>query len=301
MNEAHIKKVISNALQLKEETISDIYRTSGGLTNKSYFATVNGEKMVIRIPGYGTEELVNRKEEKDNLIYATKLGINPPLLYFNADSGLKITRQIEGASPITPALVREGNMMKQIIHLFKCLHTAETPMKNEFKLFNLMRHYESLVKDVNDVIVEKLAELKEDIVNLQKIYESFHIKQVPCHIDAACTNLIKGKDGNIYLIDWEYSGMFDPLWDISTLFLSLELEKDEQLFFLMQYLERKPDEDGLQCILMHIMFQDYLWCLWSFFKEAKGDDVGNDAVKRFERSTKNVILYKETFENEIVV
>src|SRR5690625_7122148 len=73
MNEAHIKKVISNALQLKEETISDIYRTSGGLTNKSYFATVNGEKMVIRIPGYGTEELVNRKEEKDNLIYATKL------------------------------------------------------------------------------------------------------------------------------------------------------------------------------------------------------------------------------------
>src|SRR5690625_7869308 len=96
--------------------------------------------MLIRIPGYGTEELVNRKEEKDNLIYATKLGINPPLLYFNADSGLKITRKIEGASPIRPALVREGNRMKQMIHLFKCLHTEDTPMRNQVKRSNLIKN-----------------------------------------------------------------------------------------------------------------------------------------------------------------
>src|SRR5699024_3536455 len=134
MNKTRIQKMVTHALKLKDPKITDIHRTPGGLTNRSYFVTVNGEKFVIRIPGHGTEALINRKEEKDNLLYATALGINPELIYFNIDSGFKITRKINGAFSVTPAFARSGNTMKQIIHIFKHLHGSEIPMKNHFKL-----------------------------------------------------------------------------------------------------------------------------------------------------------------------
>lgn len=299
MNEAFIKKAVTDALQLEGQMITNIRRTPGGVTNKSYFATINGKQWVVRLPGAGTKELVNRREEKDNLLYGTRLGMNPPLLFFNTDSGLKITQKIEGAIPVTPALTREGNTMKQIIQLCKHLHDSEIPMKNEFKLLELISHYESLV--LYDVITEKLAKLKKDIVVLQTLYESFPMIQVPCHIDMACSNFIKNRHDEMYLIDWEYSGMFDPLWDIATLFLTLDLQEEEKLFFLKQYLERKPTEGEVQRILMHTIFQDYLWCLWALFKEAQGDDVGGDAMMRFERATGNIALYKSMYEEDIVV
>lgn len=279
MNKTLLKKKITEALQLKNPEIIEIRRTPGGMTNDSYFATVNNEELVIRIPGAGTEELVNRIEEKANLLYGTRLGINPPTLYFNKDTGLKITQKIKDPISITPALAREGNTMQQIIYLFKHLHNTKAPMRNDFKLFSLINHYESLVKDVNDVIFEKISELKKDVIALQMIYESFQITQAPSHIDPVCANIIKNKHEEIYLIDWEYSGMFDPLWDIATLFISLELQR----------------------MLMHTIFQDYLWALWSFFKESQGEEVGNEAVMRMDRATENISLYKEIYEEDIVV
>lgn len=300
MNEKLIKKIIRDALELDDSKITNIERTPGGITNKSYFATVNNQEIVVRIPGSGTEELVNRKEEKDNLLYATRLGINPPLLYFNIDNGFKITQKIVDATPVTPDLAREGNMMTQIIYLFKSLHAAETPMKNTFKLFELMRHYESLVKDVNTIAMEKLCELKKEMIALQMVYESIPIEQVPCHIDPDYTNIVKNGYDELFLIDWEYSGMFDPLWDIATLCISLELQEEEKHFFLKQYFNRKPSAEELQRLLMHTIFQDYLWGLWAYFKEAHGDDVGDDIVVRFKRAAENIILYKENHEKDII-
>ena len=39
---------------------------------------------------------------------------------------------------------------------------------------------------------------------------------VPCHNDPWPANLLDA-DGRIYLIDWEYSGMNDPMWDLADL------------------------------------------------------------------------------------
>src|SRR5690606_31109506 len=102
MEKEMIHSLIRNVLQLVDPVITDIRRTPGGMTNKSFFVTVNGEKYVVRIPGSGTDELIDRYAEKDNLIYGTELGINPELVYFDVNSGIKITRKIESSKTLTP-------------------------------------------------------------------------------------------------------------------------------------------------------------------------------------------------------
>ena len=109
------------------------------------------------------------------------------------------------------------------------------------------------------------------------------------------------EDNQLFLIDWEYSGMFDPMWDLATLFVSLSFTEEEELFFLTHYLEREPDQEEMQRILLHKVFQDYLWSLWTFYKEAKGDDFGSTAIKRIERAVKNIAEYHTIYNQNNVV
>lgn len=53
----------------------------------------------------------------------------------------------------------------------------------------------------------------------------------PCHNDLVAENFLKAEDGTIYLIDWEYSGMNDPMWDIAALFLESNFTDESQDYF----------------------------------------------------------------------
>lgn len=53
------------------------------------------------------------------------------------------------------------------------------------------------------------------------------IKLSPCHNDLVAENILIveddvndiGANNQLFFIDWEYSGMNDPMWDIAALFL----------------------------------------------------------------------------------
>lgn len=56
--------------------ISDIKRL-GGMTNHSYKVTLkNGEELLVRIPGDGTEEMINRLDERKSTQLACDLHID---------------------------------------------------------------------------------------------------------------------------------------------------------------------------------------------------------------------------------
>lgn len=293
--------LIENTLNISNPEIEDMRRTPGGMTNDSYFVTVNGEKYVVRIAGKGTDELIDRQSEMNNLIYGTEIGINPELIYFDIESGLKITRKLESSKALTPELAREGQIMQKIISLFQRLHYSKKPMTNRFDLFGLMGHYENLVQEVQPFMMEKIAHMKEHILALKKVYETMEVIETPCHIDTVPANILVDKKEQLYLIDWEYSGIFDPMWDIATLFQRLFFTEEEQLFFLKTYFGRDPRPEEMQRILLHEIFQDYLWCLWTIYKEAKGEDYGALAMERMERAMKNIAEYNTTYNFDDVV
>lgn len=300
-NREMIHEIIQDTLNVSKENITSIKRTPGGETNTSYFVTINEENFVVRLPGKGTDQLIDRHAERESLIYGTMIGVNPELVYFDVNSGVKITRQIEGATQLTPESVRQLNLMKEVVNLFKQLHQAQTPMDHQFNLFKLISHYENLVYEENRVQSGKLDPLKLVIWELKTVYEAFLIEQTPCHIDAACSNLLIDKNNRLYLIDWEYSGMFDPLWDIATLSFSLKLTEEEEMFFLTYYFRRQPHTEELQRLHLLKIFLDYNWGLWYFYKQAKGEDHGNQGVERMRRAEQHIALYRMLYDDNPVV
>src|SRR5690625_1368543 len=86
MNKKNIIELVSDKLNISHPVVNNFERTPGGMTNDSYFITINEQRYVVRIPGKGTDQLINRKNEKENLIFSSNLGINPNLIYFDVDT-----------------------------------------------------------------------------------------------------------------------------------------------------------------------------------------------------------------------
>ena len=92
-----VKALLETVFQSGE--YSDIQRL-GGMTNHSYKVTrADGEKYLVRLPGEGTEELINRQDEKKSTELACRLGIDSELLYFG-DDGKKVMKFIPDPQPM---------------------------------------------------------------------------------------------------------------------------------------------------------------------------------------------------------
>lgn len=286
--------IIREALELPNAEIKKL-GTSGGMTNHNYLVSIDSVSYIVRVPGNGTEDFINRVEEKENLELSSALGINPELLYFNVNTGLKVTKKIENARTVTEEMAKNEEMMKSATVILRTLHHSNKVMKNRFKLFELMTIYESLGVEAGAQLFERFEEVKASIQVLKKHYETLVVENVPCHIDPACSNFILSEDNKTYLIDWEYSGMFDPMWDIAAYSIEAGLTKLEEDLFINDYFKREATILEKERILLHKIFQDFLWSLWTLFKEEKGDDFGTYGKKRFNRAQENINVFSNTF------
>ncbi len=74
----------------------------GGLTNKNYRVEADGKSYVLRIPGKGTSEYIDRRVEEHNARAAAEAGVNAPIVFFDATDGLMLTRFLEGCETMSP-------------------------------------------------------------------------------------------------------------------------------------------------------------------------------------------------------
>ena len=110
--------------------------------------------------------------------------------------------------------------------------------------------------------------------------DKLNIQLVSCHNDTVPENFIKSGT-KIYLIDWEYSGINDPIWDLAAISIESKLNKEDENKLLNYYFGRKPTKE--EKLRMHInkIYQDFLWSIWAILKEAKGVTFGSYGLDRF--------------------
>ncbi|WP_217580469.1 phosphotransferase [Lysinibacillus sp. GbtcB16] len=263
---------------------------SGGMTNNNYKITLkDGNELQMRIPGAGTNNLVNRNNEIINSKAIEALKINVPIFYFNIHDGVKISKYIKYAETLSKRTAGHMENMESISSILNKLHTSKVKMNNNFSFINLIRNYESVIISKTDQHYldnkyPNFAKQKEKIEYLNhKIQqlESFYL--CPCHNDLVPENFIKSRDGEIFLIDWEYSGYNNPLWDLAAFILESELMDFEEQLFLKLYFQRPIlDEEYFQ-INFYKAAQDILWSLWTIVKELHGDSFGNYGYNRYIR------------------
>ena len=97
-------QVICQALDVRQDEITDITVLKKGMTNRSFLFSSKGKKYIMRIPGEGTEQLIDRKKEA--AVYRTIDGkkICDDIAYINPENGYKITEFLEGARVCDPEI-----------------------------------------------------------------------------------------------------------------------------------------------------------------------------------------------------
>ena len=276
---AHLQEIFPNEDISSNAQIEQI----GGLSNKNFKVTLSGKEYVLRVPGIGSEGMVVRSFEEQNSLQGCRMGISPNISYFNDKTGVKLTDYIHNAETLNSATIQRKKHLQQIAAIYQTLHHSNVRFNNDFNVFHEIRKYEKLMAKTKGVMYPGYEDIRDEMFGLESRLNELGIRLCPCHNDAVPENFIKSENGKIYIIDWEYSGMNDPIWEFAALFLESDFSEDNKDYFLDCYYQGQIPQEVQEKILIYEFLMDMLWSIWTVVKEAQGDDFGTYGIDRFNR------------------
>lgn len=287
-----IKKLLNKVFGISE--FIDIKRL-GGMMNHSYKVTLeNREEFLVRIPGEGTDEMINRIDEKKSTELACKLGIDSELLYFD-EKGYKLMRFIKNPQPMSEDVMKREDIIKQAANIFSKLHNSLVDTGVIFDVFEKALLYEKIISDYQVSLYDDYSDTRSYVFDLYKgLQDKSEINIVPCHNDSLVDNWVLDEDDRLYLIDWEFSGMNDAVWDLSCLSIEANYSDVEDNILLKSYYQRNITDDERKHFIIEKILIDYLWTLWGLARVPfDGDFMREYASGRYERLHDNIKQYKK--------
>lgn len=284
-NSNHLKsdaiEIAASAFHVSSDEIKDISILKKGMTNRSFLFRCGENRYIMRIPGEGTHQLINRRNEAD--VYRTINGkkICDDVIYMNPENGYKITEYIENARVCDP---ENPDDVKKCMDKLKSFHEMELKVDHRFDLFGQIEFYESLRQGAPSAYKDYPA-VKENILSLKEYIDHNCGKEVLTHIDAVPDNFLftqtDKKAESIRLIDWEYAGMQDPHVDIA-------------MFCIYSFYDRKqidrtidfyfsgncPDPVRIK-IYCYVAVCGLLWSNWCEYKRNLGVDFGEYSLRQY--------------------
>ena len=188
----------------------------GSLTNMSYKVTINGAAYALRLPGHDTWEYIDRVSEERNSKIAAAARIGADVLYVDAGSGMMVTRFVEGTTMDASWLAQDAEALARVARTLKRVHGLRQNFRFRFNVFGMLERYRDLLYKLRQPLPVGYGEVERGAEAARRALESSPIPLVLCHNDPWPNNFIDAEE-RIYLIDWEFSGMNDPLWDLADL------------------------------------------------------------------------------------
>ena len=286
----NIEELVQEKLRLvfQDDTlVFDKSRFAGGLTNYNYIMEIHGKQYVVRQPGNMTSEMIDRKIERVNNGIASEFGVNSTCVFFDDVSGIKISEYIENSLNVSSADPNSPRNIQSVASLLHIIHRSPKYFPNRFDWLRELKKYEILTRQVGGAFFFDYDMLKDQFLNYMR--EQLHpTPLVPCHNDTVPENFIVDNHGRTYLVDWEYSGMNDPAWDIAAYVVESRLTKDAIDCLLQSYYTKGLSDEVHRNIQIHIIAQDLLWTVWALLRHYSGDDFLDYCDMRYARFRANV-------------
>ena len=238
----------------------------GGMSNKNFKVIFQGKEYVLRVPGNGSDGMVDRTNEEFNAIEGCKMGVNPAIRYFNPSTGVKLADFVINAETLNGATIQRHDNMRKVADIYRKIHRSQVRLKNEFNIFQEIDKYDMLLQQVNATMYEGWQPVRRQVMALEGCLNNLGVELCACHNDAVPENFIKSEDGTLYLIDWEYSGVNDPMADFAALFLESDFSQENQDFLLKHYFQGDIPENTYAKIKCYQILWDYLWAQWTVIK-----------------------------------
>ena len=294
-------ETILETLKCDAKDIHEIQALKKGMTNRSFRFRFKDKRYIMRIPGEGTGQLINRKEEA--AVYHTIRGMNlcEDPVYINPENGYKITRYIEGVRCCDPLCVED---LKACMRKLRQFHNKKLHTEHKFDIFERLEFYESLWEGKPSVYKD-YQKTKAHVLSLRKFIDDHAADKVLTHIDAVPDNFLfdDRTEGELHLqlTDWEYAGMQDPHVDIA-MFCIYSLYNKKQIDRLINiYFEGNCPWHIHTKIYCYISACGLLWSNWCEYKRNLGVEFGEYSLRQYRYAKEYYKLAKAEMEKPNVL
>ncbi len=292
-------KTIASALRCREEDVIDITVLKKGMTNRSFLFSASGSKYIMRIPGEGTDQLINRQQEAEVFRTISGLGLCDDPVYIDPVNGYKITRFLEGIRVCDPESVPD---LKRCMEKLRQFHRRRLKVDHTFDIFGQIEFYETLWEGSSS-IYRDYAVTKENVLSLRSFIDELDKDWCLTHIDAVPDNFLfytpEGEEEEkLQLTDWEYAGMQDPHVDIAMFCIYSLYDKRQCDRLIDIYFEGTCDRITRAKLYAYIAACGLLWSNWCEFKRKYGVEFGEYSLRQY-RFAKDYYRYaKELMEGK---
>ncbi len=281
LNKVEFKRVCE-AMQVSRKEIEHIVIMKKGMTNRSFTFECQGTKYMVRIPGAGTSQLINRRQEMDVYQVITGKQICDKIIYINPENGYKITEFWENARVCNPW---DDNDVRTCMDMLRNFHTLSLKVRHTFDIFEQINFYESLWNGTPSCYPD-YEQTKSFVLSLKPYIECFKVEKVLTHIDAVPDNFlfIQNENGGeeLRLIDWEYAGMQDPHVDLA-MFCIYSLYDRQQIDRLIDlYFQGQCSSETRMKIYCYISASGLLWSNWSEYKKKSGVHFSEYSLRQYQ-------------------
>ena len=246
-------------------------RLSGALTNVCYKVTIGSKAYVLRLAGEGTSEYIDRTAEEHNARVAAGAGVNAEVVYFDARDGTMVTRFIEGVSMNAgEGFGRDPGAPVRAARALGRVHRLGRAFRSRFDVFAAVDGYLDLLREQWAPLPEGYHEVGRKARVVRRALEASPAPLVSCHNDPWPGNLLDA-EGRIYLIDWEYSGMNDPVWDLADLSVEAGFGPGQDRAMMEAYYGTGPSPAHYARLEVYKAMSDLHWSIWGFVQHAKGN------------------------------
>lgn len=207
-----LQAVISRVPFLADATELTAEHLPGGLTNTTFLVSADGVQYVVRVAGDDVGLLgIDRAREAGVVQIAANAGIAPEPLAFLLPEGHAVTRFLGDARSFSVEEFTAPGTIMRVAARLRDIHALPAVAGVFDPHADIKRWLPVITSDGTprparlDALVEKVAALQPEWPGVAR--------SVLCHNDPYFLNFLD--DGALWVIDWEYAGMGDPLYDLA--------------------------------------------------------------------------------------
>jgi thiamine kinase-like enzyme len=244
-----------------EPTITPI---EAGRTNRNYRVEVGSATFFLRLSHEDTALLgIDRVAEYEAALAAAASGVGPEVVAHLPEHGCLITAWVAG-EPLAEGDMEQESVLADVARVVSTIH-AGPALPATFDAFRIVEAYRRVSVERGVPIPEAYGPAHAHAERIEAAFSRAPVRARPCHNDLLSDNFLRGTDG-FWLVDYEYSGMGDPFFDLGNLSINNGLSEASQETLLRLTFGEPTQAHRARLQLMRIM-SDYREAMWGVIQQ----------------------------------
>jgi thiamine kinase-like enzyme len=292
--QSHALDTIASVFHTDQAAITDITVLKKGMTNRSFLFNCRGGTYIMRIPGEGTDQLIDRRQEAAVYGAISGRGLCDDPVFIDPRSGYKITRFLNGVRTCDPDSTADLERCMDVLRRF---HDMDIRVEHSFDIFGHIDFYESLWNGIPSAY-DDYAVTKANVMSLRPYIDAHAARRTLTHIDAVPDNFLFYTDESgqeqLQLTDWEYAGMQDPHVDIAMFCIYSLYDKPRVDRLIDIYFQGDCPPPIRAKIYCYVAACGLLWSNWCEYKSHLGVEFGEYSLQQY-RYAKEYFRYAREY------